>query len=269
MNKRKAKLTNNWSPGPPAISAAEPATWSAACYQEVMAGLDVSPPLPVGWSEEKREGEATQFVHEKSGHTTSLDPRFLPKSWTMGFNSRGDVIFCQPNGPPTQIDPRGLPEHWRMEVGPSAQPFWSNDELCFTTFVDPRGLPPNSELRASGSATPQKVYFVDHQTKHTSWKDPRTLVDLSKRRMWYACNPPLGPPPPSSLHPLPATAIRHDSSALEPCASDNRAAAPHAAGYSGTSWLIFSGRPRLGRPRRGPRAAARLRRGASTYPRRC
>ena len=214
MNKRKAKLTNNWSPGPPALSAAEPATWSAACYQEVMAGLDVSPPLPVGWSEEKREGEATQFVHEKSGHTTSLDPRFLPKSWTMGFNSRGDVIFCQPNGPPTQIDPRGLPEHWRMEVGPSAQPFWSNDELCFTTFVDPRGLPPNSELRASGSATPQKVYFVDHQTKHTSWKDPRTLVDLSKRRMWYACNPPLGPPPPSSLHPLPATAIRHDSSAL-------------------------------------------------------
>ena len=74
----------------------------------------------------------------------------------MGLQD-GRPLFESPDGQ-TRADPRGAAEHWRMQIEPgTAQPFWANDALHFTTYIDPRGLPDGYELRSSADS---RAYFV-------------------------------------------------------------------------------------------------------------
>lgn len=120
------------------------------------------------------------------GAPTPLDPRFLPPAWEMRLD-RNNVPYFVSHAleATTYTDPRGLPKGWRLCIEPipeGGRPCFMCDTEGFSTYIDPRGLPDNWELRSHES----RIYFMDHERKQTSWRDPRDEAGPVALQRWLA-----------------------------------------------------------------------------------
>ena len=94
--------------------------------------------LPVGWEERYTPEDRPYYVDHNTRTTTWVDPRRQTIIRVMG-----------PNGQSTSIQPQTI-----SQLGP---------------------LPSGWEMRLTSTA---RVYFVDHNTKTTTWDDPRSPSSL-------------------------------------------------------------------------------------------
>jgi E3 ubiquitin-protein ligase NEDD4 len=125
----------------PAVSARPPAgtaTAAAALAASTNSTTVGSGPLPAGWEERYTPEGRAYYVDHNTRTTTWVDPRRQTVIRVMG-----------PNGQNTSLQPQTM-----AQLGP---------------------LPSGWEMRLTSTA---RVYFVDHNTKTTTWDDPRMPSSL-------------------------------------------------------------------------------------------
>ncbi|KAM3876779.1 E3 ubiquitin-protein ligase NEDD4-like [Diretmus argenteus] len=135
--------------------------------------LPTSAGLPPGW-EEKQDSKGRRYYVNHNSRTTT---------WTRHFSqinseAAAPVALCQsPTMYHPPMSPEGSPQH-----SPCPEPKYE------------RGLMPAGwEVRSAPSGRP---FFIDHNTKTTSWEDPRLKIPVQMRRRPSLDPADLGPMPP-------------------------------------------------------------------------
>lgn len=153
-----------------AATAAANAAASAAGGQASSATTQGSGPLPAGWEQRFTREGRPYFVDHNTRTTTWVDPRRQQLLRVMG-----------PNGNNLTVQPQSV-----SQLGP---------------------LPSGWEMRLTSTA---RVYFVDHNTKTTTWDDPRLPSSLDqnvpqykrdfRRKLIYFRSQPALRPSPGQCH---------------------------------------------------------------------
>lgn len=153
-----------------AAAAAASAAASAAGGQASSATTQGSGPLPAGWEQRFTREGRPYFVDHNTRTTTWVDPRRQQLLRVMG-----------PNGNNLTVQPQSV-----SQLGP---------------------LPSGWEMRLTSTA---RVYFVDHNTKTTTWDDPRLPSSLDqnvpqykrdfRRKLIYFRSQPALRPSPGQCH---------------------------------------------------------------------
>ncbi|PWN39791.1 HECT-domain-containing protein [Ceraceosorus guamensis] len=136
-------------PSPGAAAAASPAAGTVAANTNLPASTTSTTagtgPLPAGWEQRHTPEGRPYFVDHNTRTTTWVDPRRQQILRIMG-----------PNGNNLTVQPQSV-----SQLGP---------------------LPSGWEMRLTSTA---RVYFVDHNTKTTTWDDPRLPSSLDQNVPQY------------------------------------------------------------------------------------
>ncbi|KAI7860984.1 E3 ubiquitin-protein ligase RSP5 [Circinella umbellata] len=168
---------------------------------------------------------------QQSTSTTQQQP---PPSSTSNNNTTGstspNVLALQHNMTTAGTGP--LPPGWEMRTTPEGRPYFVDHNTRTTTWVDPRRqqyistIGPGSNLQVQVQPVSQlgplpsgwemrltstgRVYFVDHNTKTTTWDDPRLPSSLDqnvpqykrdfRRKLIYFRSQPALRPVPGQCH---------------------------------------------------------------------
>ncbi|PGG99665.1 E3 ubiquitin-protein ligase RSP5, partial [Helicocarpus griseus UAMH5409] len=233
--------------GPPAGGPSQPANGSAASRANLSSFEDSQGRLPAGWERREDNLGRTYYVDHNTRTTTWTRPsqhyseqaqrtqleanmqmerrahqsRMLPEDRT-GANSPNLPDSQQASTPPsgatnanavsmmatgaTTAGTGELPAGWEQRYTPEGRPYFVDHNTRTTTWVDPRRqqyirmyggqntngnnttiqqqpvsqlgpLPSGWEMRLTNTA---RVYFVDHNTKTTTWDDPRLPSSLDQ-----------------------------------------------------------------------------------------
>ncbi|XP_051235024.1 E3 ubiquitin-protein ligase NEDD4-like isoform X1 [Dicentrarchus labrax] len=135
--------------------------------------------LPAGW-EEKRDSKGRRYYVNHNSRTTS---------WTRPLIQKTSEA---PVAPATQSG-AGLPQS-----SPPSQPHVPPEESPQHTpspeaTYESGFLPTGWEVRSAPNGRP---FFIDHNTKTTTWEDPRLKIPVQKRRRASLDPSDLGPLPP-------------------------------------------------------------------------
>ncbi|GAA5968085.1 hypothetical protein JCM11641_003723 [Rhodosporidiobolus odoratus] len=154
----------------PSAGATGAAVGGAAAGQASNATTQGSGPLPAGWEQRFTPEGRPYFVDHNTRTTTWVDPRRQQLLRVMG-----------PNGNNLTVQPQSV-----SQLGP---------------------LPSGWEMRLTSTA---RVYFVDHNTKTTTWDDPRLPSSLDqnvpqykrdfRRKLIYFRSQPALRPSPGQCH---------------------------------------------------------------------
>ncbi|KAJ1964370.1 hypothetical protein H4R35_007150, partial [Dimargaris xerosporica] len=128
----------------------------------------------------------------------------LPSGWEQRYTQEGRPYFVNHNNRTTSwVDPRTTP----TAPGPAAPSRASNPILANHTTSQLGPLPSGWEMRITSAG---KLYFVDHNTKTTSWDDPRLPSTLDqnvpqykrdfRRKLIYFRSQPSMRPMPGQCH---------------------------------------------------------------------
>ncbi|CEG66243.1 Putative E3 ubiquitin-protein ligase [Rhizopus microsporus] len=189
---------------------------------------------------ERRRHNARGLPEERSnagGSTTSLDTTSRPQSahYFSGpgnnpTSNPGHVVGVQNNMTTAGSGP--LPPGWEMRTTAEGRPYFVDHNTRTTTWVDPRRqqyintIGPGSNLQVQVQPVSQlgplpsgwemrltstgRVYFVDHNTKTTTWDDPRLPSSLDqnvpqykrdfRRKLIYFRSQPALRPVPGQCH---------------------------------------------------------------------
>ncbi|GAA5848398.1 hypothetical protein JCM8547_004503 [Rhodosporidiobolus lusitaniae] len=155
---------------PSAATGAAAAGGAGAAGQASSATTQGSGPLPAGWEQRFTPEGRPYFVDHNTRTTTWVDPRRQQLLRVMG-----------PNGNNLTVQPQSV-----SQLGP---------------------LPSGWEMRLTSTA---RVYFVDHNTKTTTWDDPRLPSSLDqnvpqykrdfRRKLIYFRSQPALRPSPGQCH---------------------------------------------------------------------
>ncbi|KAL0092500.1 E3 ubiquitin-protein ligase RSP5 [Phycomyces blakesleeanus] len=188
---------------------------------------------------ERRRHNARGLPEERSAagnSSTSLDTRSqLPSSATPAATSNTSLTPQTNLGVQNNMTTAGtgpLPPGWEMRTTPEGRPYFVDHNTRTTTWVDPRRqqyistigpgahlqvqvqpvsqlgpLPSGWEMRLTNTG---RVYFVDHNTKTTTWDDPRLPSSLDqnvpqykrdfRRKLIYFRSQPALRPVPGQCH---------------------------------------------------------------------
>ncbi|KAJ2958849.1 hypothetical protein NQZ79_g5591 [Umbelopsis isabellina] len=199
---------------------------------------------PVTNSSERSRDRDNQTAIERARHNN----RTLPEDRPSASNS--NITLPEPSTPTTPNPPSTagattsntpsnststnngpLPAGWEMRTTPEGRPYFVDHNTRTTTWVDPRRqqyirtlgnngnqvqvqpvsqlgpLPSGWEMRLTSTA---RVYFVDHNTKTTTWDDPRLPSSLDqnvpqykrdfRRKLIYFRSQPALRPVPGQCH---------------------------------------------------------------------
>lgn len=133
------------SPPPASAQAATPSNATAVSMMATGATTAGSGELPSGWEQRHTPEGRAYFVDHNTRTTTWVDPRRQQYIRMYGNNAAGSTIQQQPV---SQLGP--LPSGWEMRLTNTA-----------------------------------RVYFVDHNTKTTTWDDPRLPSSLDQNVPQY------------------------------------------------------------------------------------
>ncbi|CAO3618633.1 unnamed protein product [Mucor hiemalis] len=192
---------------------------------------------------ERRQHNARGLPEERpsansaNNSTTSLDQHRVSTSATGvstppsgGGGGGGAVVGTQNNMTTAGSGP--LPPGWEMRTNPEGRPYFVDHNTRTTTWVDPRRqqyintIGPGSNLQVQVQPVSQlgplpsgwemrltstgRVYFVDHNTKTTTWDDPRLPSSLDqnvpqykrdfRRKLIYFRSQPALRPVPGQCH---------------------------------------------------------------------
>ncbi|KAG6820709.1 hypothetical protein H0H93_012762 [Arthromyces matolae] len=161
-------------------------------------------PLPAGW-ERRTDSHGRHYYVDHNTRTTQWNrpgTAAPPRPQTRGENPnvRPPIQTPAPSNPSTTAPPEAsssetyadvpLPLGWEERRTPEGRPYFVDHHNRTTTWVDPRRtsastrpmvpqpaansnlgpLPSGWEMRLTSTA---RVYFVDHNTRTTTWEDPR------------------------------------------------------------------------------------------------
>ncbi|XP_056135410.1 E3 ubiquitin-protein ligase NEDD4-like [Lampris incognitus] len=136
--------------------------------------LPTSAGLPPGWEEKQDSKGRHYYVNHNSRTTTWTRPLIQMTSEAAAAN----VLFQSPAVQhPSPISPEGSPQH-----SPGPVPKY---ECGF--------MPAGWEVRSAPSGRP---FFIDHNTKTTTWEDPRLKIPVHMRKTPSLDPADLGPLPP-------------------------------------------------------------------------
>ncbi|XP_030270365.1 E3 ubiquitin-protein ligase NEDD4 isoform X4 [Sparus aurata] len=128
--------------------------------------LPTSTGLPPGW-EEKRDNKGRRYYVNHNSRTTS---------WTKPLVQRTSDV---PTAPAAAQGGAGSPQ----SPPPSQPPAPSEESPQHTPSPEPTYesgfLPAGWEVRSAPSGRP---FFIDHNTKTTTWEDPRLKIPVQQRR---------------------------------------------------------------------------------------
>lgn len=149
-------------------------------------------------------GASTPTANGNAAGSSSAAP---PAANVSGSTAPGAGVL--PAGPvATQAGAGPLPSGWEQRFTPEGRPYFVDHNTRTTTWVDPRRqqllrvispnggnltvqpqtvsqlgpLPSGWEMRLTSTA---RVYFVDHNTKTTTWDDPRLPSSLDQNTPQY------------------------------------------------------------------------------------
>ncbi|KAJ7334716.1 hypothetical protein DFH08DRAFT_291679 [Mycena albidolilacea] len=183
------------------------------------------------------------------------DPEPLPTGWDRRIDHLGRVYYVDHNTRTTSwirpaasvpahnnaarephdrrvaaCSPESLPDGWEERATPTGRVYFVDHNTRTTSWDDPRSplegpLPPGWQRRLDASA---RVYFVNHNTKATTWDDPRNGGQSPRP------TPPTYAPPPRhgdrerghGRPPQPSGPTHHFGATNEWTAPPRRAAAP-------------------------------------------
>jgi len=167
-----------------------------------------------------------------TGGSGSATPANASASTTTPAPTSGSTVGAGASGP-TQAGTGPLPAGWEQRFTPEGRPYFVDHNTRTTTWVDPRRqqlirvvgpngnnlstqpqtvsqlgpLPSGWEMRLTATA---RVYFVDHNTKTTTWDDPRLPSSLEvnvpqykrdfRRKLIYFRSQPALRPIPGQCH---------------------------------------------------------------------
>ncbi|KIJ62633.1 hypothetical protein HYDPIDRAFT_176429 [Hydnomerulius pinastri MD-312] len=166
-------------------------------YNPPTAHEDDEDPLPHGWERRLDENGRAYFVDHNSRTTTWHRPDPPPPVPPQ----RPQVSAPAPSQPPQPANANGgyadvpLPLGWEERRTPEGRPYFVDHRTRSTTWNDPRSsqitlaaasasasanlnlgsLPSGWEMRLTSTG---RVYFVDHNTRTTTWDDPRLPTNL-------------------------------------------------------------------------------------------
>ena len=143
-------------------------------------------------------------LSEQSSGSQERKPEPLPFGWQSGVDAIGRTFYIDHTTQTTAWDRPSvdesvpaeagpLPDGWEERCSPEGRAFWVDHHNQTTTWLDPRRrvlvrvpdgfvvtrmetlislgpLPSGWEIRCTSGG---RVYFVNHNTKTTSWHDPR------------------------------------------------------------------------------------------------
>ncbi|XP_044046347.1 E3 ubiquitin-protein ligase NEDD4a isoform X2 [Siniperca chuatsi] len=138
--------------------------------------LPTSAGLPAGW-EEKRDSKGRRYYVNHNSRTTSWTRPLVQKTSEAAAAPSGSGLPQSP--PPSQppVPPEESPQHT-----PSPEATYESGFL-----------PAGWEVRSAPSGRP---FFIDHNTKTTTWEDPRLKIPVHMRRRASLDPSDLGPLPP-------------------------------------------------------------------------
>ncbi|KAI0283262.1 hypothetical protein BC826DRAFT_1093837 [Russula brevipes] len=128
--------------------------------------------LPPGWESriDPIGGRGKRPVVGTRGDTTATVPGDLPAGWEERYTPEGRPYYVDHNARTTSwVDPRR--QAVVRVMGPNGQ-----STLKTQTISQLGPLPSGWEMRLTSTA---RVYFVDHNTKTTTWDDPRLPTSLN------------------------------------------------------------------------------------------
>lgn len=182
------------------------------------------------------ERSSSSNMNSANNSTTSLDQRAstttpaTATATTATASNGGGVVGAQNNMTTAGSGP--LPPGWEMRTNPEGRPYFVDHNTRTTTWVDPRRqqyintIGPGSNLQVQVQPVSQlgplpsgwemrltstgRVYFVDHNTKTTTWDDPRLPSSLDqnvpqykrdfRRKLIYFRSQPALRPVPGQCH---------------------------------------------------------------------
>ncbi|KAM9410077.1 E3 ubiquitin-protein ligase NEDD4-like isoform 3-T3 [Pholidichthys leucotaenia] len=144
--------------------------------------LPASSGLPSGW-EEKRDIKGRRYYVNHHTRTTT---------WTRPFIQRtSEGAAAAPSPPPlTSVSSPQSPTPFNPPVPPEDSP---RHTLSPEATCGSGSLPTGWEVRSAPNGRP---FFIDHNTKTTTWEDPRLKIPVQKRRTASLDPSDLGPLPP-------------------------------------------------------------------------
>ncbi|XP_036399278.1 E3 ubiquitin-protein ligase NEDD4-like isoform X1 [Megalops cyprinoides] len=135
--------------------------------------LPTSVGLPPGWEEKQDSKGRKYFVNHNNRTTTWTRP--LTQTTTEAAQAVAPQNLTVPQ--PPMMSPESSPQH-----SPGSRPKY---EFGF--------MPPGWEVRSAPNGRP---FFIDHNTKTTTWEDPRLKIPVHMRRRPSLDPTDLGPLPP-------------------------------------------------------------------------
>ena len=161
---------------------------------------DSTAALPQGWEEAKTPSGATHYIDHNTRSTSWADPRSgeatpstppssqshpptepqpespLPKGWEQATNAFGRSYFIDHNTKTTTwIDPRSPDSTTALLSSTTSEPS-EQPNTSFTAQPPSAPLPKGWEQRATPAGYP---YFIDHNTRTTTWVDPRETSETT------------------------------------------------------------------------------------------
>ncbi|KAI8647384.1 E3 ubiquitin-protein ligase RSP5 [Parasitella parasitica] len=168
-------------------------------------------------------------LHQSQTHAPAATASSAP-TLSGTNNPAGNVVGTQNNMTTAGSGP--LPPGWEMRTNPEGRPYFVDHNTRTTTWVDPRRqqyintIGPGSNLQMQAQPVSQlgplpsgwemrltstgRVYFVDHNTKTTTWDDPRLPSSLDqnvpqykrdfRRKLIYFRSQPALRPVPGQCH---------------------------------------------------------------------
>ncbi|KAL4613358.1 E3 ubiquitin-protein ligase NEDD4 isoform X2 [Arapaima gigas] len=150
----------------PSCALAEPSSETGAHGLQELILLPTSAGLPPGWEEKQDSKGRVYYVNHNSRTTTWTRPL------VQVLNAVSPTLYHPP-----LLSPEVSPQH---SPGPRSKP-------------DYGFMPPGWEVRSAPNGRP---FFIDHNTKTTTWDDPRLKIPVHMRRHSSLDPSDLGPLPP-------------------------------------------------------------------------
>ncbi|OAX42845.1 HECT-domain-containing protein [Rhizopogon vinicolor AM-OR11-026] len=170
---------------------------------------DDEAPLPRGWERRLDEGSGRVYYVDHNRRTTSwIRPAATSStSFARAPSTAPSIPIPQPEVQNSTRSNSGyadvpLPAGWEERRTPEGRPYFVDHHTRLTTWIDPRTvqvaasaisasttananmgpLPSGWEMRLTSTG---RVYFVDHNTRTTSWDDPRLPSNLEPNAPQY------------------------------------------------------------------------------------
>ncbi|XP_020796987.1 E3 ubiquitin-protein ligase NEDD4-like isoform X2 [Boleophthalmus pectinirostris] len=140
------------------------------------APLPISTGLPAGW-EEKRDNKGRRYYVNHLSRTTTWTRPVVQRAPEASSPQRTAGL---PQNPGTSQAPVSVEESPQPAIGPEPT-------------QESGSLPAGWEVRSAPNGRP---FFIDHNTKTTTWEDPRLRVPVQMRRRVSLDPSDLGPLPP-------------------------------------------------------------------------